>query len=456
MKKSITSTYRILYILAALLSVFFSVYSISNNELVWESGETYQRVLGSFSGFAAFTGIIATIKFYKREHSSFVYSMINAILFGAFSLSINLTGDFIVNVFWYIPLMLFLFIKIKKGEKTLVYRLTNEKTILLLILFILVFLLFWFLNPLLNNVLSEIVGTNTDYGSYFKYFYFAKFLDALMNSICIIAVVMMMLGIKETWYIWIPKNIAGIIFFSGVGIVNVSIILMNVIYLLISILIIVKNINRKELKIAIVGPGAVGKTTVIKHCKEFLENNHFKTIQEREVFINDNYDSYMNNMKEEAFKTQKLFFMKRMDQIERMQFEPRALMDRHIIDDFIFPLVHIKIGNFTDEEAIEWKSIQSKYWKKMKNKPKLDILFILLADDSTIETRRSKRSEIDRYRKEETKNTIFFREVNKLYHSNDSILYEAANKFAKDVVVLKNVDSLNTSKEIISIVNKKL
>lgn len=452
MKK--TNIWKPAYALLILSAIFFSIYSISSKELIWESGETYQKVLGTFSGFAAFTGIIATIKFYKREHDSFIYSIINATLYGAFSLSINLTGDFIVNVFWYIPLMLILFIKIKSGKKTFIYKLSTGKSLIFSIIFLLSFLLFWFINPLINNEWSKIVGVNADYGSNFNYFYLAKFLDALMNSISIVAVVMMMLGIKEAWYVWIPKNIAGIIFFSGIGVLRVSIILMNVIYLFISILIIIRNIKIKELKIAIVGPGAVGKTTVINYCKNFLEENNFKTIQEREDFINRDFDNYMNNMEKTAFEVQKQFFKKRMDQIERMQFETRALMDRHIIDDFIFPLVHIKVGNFTEQQADEWKSIQKKYWNKLKNKPKLDIIFILLADDETIEGRREGRSKVDSYRKEEVKNKLFFRNVNELYHSSDSILYKAANEFSKKVVVLKNSDSHETSKKIKDVIKE--
>ena len=208
------------------------------------------------------------------------------------------------------------------------------------------------------------------------------------------------------------------------------------------------------MKISIVGPGAVGKTTVINYLTPYLDGEKFVTIQEREEFINNKFDEYMKNMKGSAFETQKTFFVKRFDQIERMQDKKNALMDRHLIDDFIFPRVHIQIGNFSKQEAKEWEAIESKFWKELKDLPRLDIVFILLAPNKLIEERRENRSKIEHHRKFEVVNHDFFREVNKKYHDRESILYKAANEFAKKVVILENENSESTAKKIKDILIK--
>lgn len=200
--------------------------------------------------------------------------------------------------------------------------------------------------------------------------------------------------------------------------------------------------------IAIVGPGAVGKTTVLSHLQETLDNYKFVKIDERDYLINYDFDNYMNDMKSKAFKTQQSFFAKRYDQIQRMQNEEIAIMDRHLIDDFLFPRVHIKVGNFSKEEAKEWETIEKKYFDLLSKVKKLDLLIILLASDELIESRRESRAKVEAHRKEEPKNKEFFREVNNFYHDEDSIMYKAANMFSDKVIVFKNDNSENTAKKI--------
>lgn len=49
------------------MSIFFSVYSISSKSWIWESGELYQKILGTTSGFASFTGVIAILEMNKGK-----------------------------------------------------------------------------------------------------------------------------------------------------------------------------------------------------------------------------------------------------------------------------------------------------------------------------------------------------------------------------------------------------
>jgi nicotinamide mononucleotide transporter len=103
------------------------------------------------------------------------------------------------------------------------------------------------------------------------------------------------------------------------------------------------------MKIAIIGPGAVGKTTIIKYLEEDLKE--FEFIYERQDIINENFGRYMEDMHSNAFEMQKNFFAYRKEEIKKLNNLKNGIIDRHLIDDFIFPQVHIEVNNFTEEEA---------------------------------------------------------------------------------------------------------
>lgn len=443
MNKKVKTT---ILILVLLLSIFLSLYSITDNAWSWEKGMIYQKILGTASGLAAFTGVVATIYFWKRIRYAFLFGILNAILFGAYALSINLTGDFIVNLFWYIPIMLFMSISLSKGRRIGIKLMNIKSAIMLTFAFFVVFIGFLFVTPLINSWWANVIGNESvNYGNNFHYYWFSRILDTLMNSISAIAIFMMILGYKHTWIVWLVKNVSGIIFFGGVGVLNVSILIMNITFLFISIYIYYNLTMKKEIKIAIIGPGAVGKTTVIGHLQEFLDKNGIVTVQERENFIDDKFANYMSDMKSVAFATQNNFFKKRFKQIQELDLKPRAMIDRHIIDDFIFPRVHIKCGNFSEDEAKEWEVIEADYWDKLSKENKLDIVFILQADNETIESRRNGRSATDDKRTDETKNTEFFRLVNEQYHNKDSIMFKAVNEFSNQYYKFINKNSKETA-----------
>lgn len=198
------------------------------------------------------------------------------------------------------------------------------------------------------------------------------------------------------------------------------------------------------MKIAIIGPGAVGKTTVIKELEKDLKNYHFS--YERTEIINDKFSEYMNDMKQYAFVFQKEIFAIRKKEILKNQNKSKTIIDRHLIDDFIFPKIHQMFGNFTQEQNIEWKKIEEGYIAFLKSIPKIDIVFLLICDDDMIEKRRSSRSKNEEFRKFEIKNKEFFQEVNKEYQSEE--FKKFISLYSKETIIIKNVDSLETSKKI--------
>ncbi|NQZ29262.1 MAG: nicotinamide mononucleotide transporter [Mycoplasmatales bacterium] len=450
--KKINLIETIMLILLSLLLIVFSLYSVSYNSWIWESGGTWKRVLGTLSGLAAFTGILATFLFWKRNPHS-LFAFINAILFGLFALSVNLTGDFLVNFFWIIPVLIFTNIRSKKSKMT-IYRLTKYSITSLVCIFVIGFVFFIMVNPLMNNLWIKILKINDfTYGTNFKFYWGGRILDSLMNALTLVGMIMMVKGYKQTWYLWVIKNIVAILFFGGIAVIDVSILIMNISFLILMFFIIHAELKKKTLRVAIIGPGAIGKSTVIKYLKPFLEENNIQLFDEREGIITDQFSDYMNNMKKYAYEMQVGFFDKRISQLKKLCALDKGLMDRHSTDDFIFSRLHIEQKNFSQEQIKKWNKKEKRYWRTLQSLPKLDLLFILMGSDEVIESRRDNRSASEEFRETELKNKEFFKKANAMYHDPESIMYKAF-EFSKEQIFIENIDSKQTSKKIISKIKK--
>ncbi len=452
--KKIISLLAILMI--SILLIIFSLYSVTYKSWIWENGTTWQRILGTLSGLAAFTGVLATLLFWKRKKRAYVFAVANALLFGMFALSINLTGDFLVNLFWILPSLFITLILTKKGEMAQ-HRFTWRSITIYIILFAGAFTFFILVTPYINESWSKTMHLNNfGYGINFNYYWPGRILDTTMNSLTVVGIILMIRGYKEVWYLWFVKNIIAICFFGGIAVIDVSIIIMNAIYTIMIFFIISENKRKKTLRVAIIGPGAVGKTTVIKDLKPFLEKNDMPLFDEREGVITDDFSAYMADMKGHAYKMQKEFFKTRLKQLESLSSFEKGMMDRHSTDDFLFSQLHINVGNFSKEQSRRWQRIDFKrFWWKLESLPQLDILFVLMGTDEMIESRREKRSSCDEVRKHEIKNKKFFREANAMYHDTNSIMYKAF-KFSKRQVIIENKDSHRTAKKITKILEANL
>ena len=434
----------------------FSLYNIGDSLWIWEKGNDFQNIMGTFSGLTAFTGIIASLLFYKLEKIAFVWAISNALIFGVFALSINLTGDFIVNLIIFVPIFIIMMVRQLFGKRITQYRLSWDILMMLIVIFIIAFIALYFLTPTMNQWWAKIINkTSVKYGDNFNYYWISRILDTLINSISIIVLIMMVLGIKYTWYGWIVKNLLCMIFFGGIGVLNISILLMNIFYLIMDVFIIVMSKNMKSTRVAIIGPGAVGKTTVIDNMKKFLVENNIKKFDERRGFITDEFNKYMGDMKNNAFRMQQEFFKKRIQQFRELNGHSAGLMDRHSTDDFIFSRAHILVGNFSEEQTKKWMKLEKKYFRILNRFEKLDILFLLMQSNKVIEDRRKQRSSSEEFRSTETKNTEFFKEVNKMYHDEPSIIYKAF-LFSKKQVIIFNENSEKTAKQIEGVINENL
>ncbi|WP_406616179.1 deoxynucleoside kinase [Mycoplasmopsis hyopharyngis] len=205
------------------------------------------------------------------------------------------------------------------------------------------------------------------------------------------------------------------------------------------------------------GAGAVGKTTVLNELKEYFKEINMNVYDERD-FLGGKFIAYMKDMKLNSYEMQKLFFIERYKQIVKMQFDNFSIIDRHLIDDVIFPEVHINLNNFNPSQKNKWIKFEKKYLRKLETKPKLDILFVLRANYEEIKQRRNKRSEIDEERKSEAdpKNDEFFKQVNQIYFDENLKWMFLANKFAKEIIIFDNQSKEDVKTKIKERINQAI
>ena len=438
-----------LFILFITINIFVSLYSISHGSWIWETDNIQQIIFGTTSGFVSFSGIVAVLKINQNKKSGYWWGILNSIAFGIFSLSINLTGDLIVNII-YICLIIFILFKNKNNSKIQERRFEKKSIAILSFIFIITFLLFFFLIKELNSALAIALNLpNFEYGSNFTYYWAGRTIDSLMNSISIIAFITMINGYQKTWYIWISKNILAVIFFSGVGVLNISIIIMNLLFFILSIYNLRTRI--KTMKIGIIGPTAIGKTMVMKYLEQDLKE--FEFIYGKQDIINEDFRGYAEDMNSNAFETQKSLFAYRKEEIKKLNNFQNGIIDGHLINDFIFSKTYIEVNNFTEEESSSWKKMEKKYFIFLDSTPKLDYVFLLDASSEEIKRRREC-SQDEKTKEFEVNNQAFFEKVNEKYKSLEFI--SSISKYSKKYIILENNDSKETANKIKQIISENL
>ncbi|UWV84005.1 hypothetical protein [Mycoplasmopsis felis] len=182
-----------------------------------------------------------------------------------------------------------------------------------------------------------------------------------------------------------------------------------------------------------IGMGASGKSTIIRELSEFLKTNNIKIIDERltdeKVFL-----KYMEDFKTNGYQTQILFFKDRLKQINEMSDYSYSLIDRHVIDDFLFPDTLIEMKYFNKKQILFWKYLYKPYYKIMLSvQPKVDYTFVVLKNYELIKLNRKSASETsaDDFQKRrrtaeinDGKNDLFFKNINNKYLNNNNISNE--------------------------------
>ncbi|UWV77441.1 deoxynucleoside kinase [Mycoplasmopsis cynos] len=169
-----------------------------------------------------------------------------------------------------------------------------------------------------------------------------------------------------------------------------------------------------------------GKSTIIGKIGNFLKEYNIKVIHERN--IDEKYENYMKDLKKYGYKTQKIFFKDRYKQIKEMQQYERSLIDRHMIDDFLYPKVLMDIKCFTKLQRFKWNFYYKvKYYFLLSIRIKVDLTFVILRNYKEIKKNREKASEDkedkeEERRKLELKNDEFFKAINQEYLDDNNTL----------------------------------
>ncbi|WP_322935838.1 hypothetical protein RRG37_04210 [Mycoplasmopsis felis] len=342
--------------------------------------------------------------------------------------------------------MIITFWKVKRGKTKNIpkYIISWEILLIIFILGLCVFLVFYFTNPLINKVVKYLIYKDYKEFSYnFNNFIWGSILLSTSNSVSVIALILMTIGFKSSWIIWCFKNIASILFFSGIGFLDITLILINAIntiYMTFSIYLFWLEKNESQIRFAFIGMGASGKSTIIKELSEFLKTNNIKIIDERltdeKVFL-----KYMEDFKTNGYQTQILFFKDRLKQINEMSDYSYSLIDRHMIDDFLFPDTLIEMKYFNKKQILFWKYLYKPYYKIMLSvQPKVDYTFVVLKNYELIKLNRKSASETsaDDFQKRrrtaeinDGKNDLFFKNINNKYLNNNNNISNELNYLLK-------------------------
>ncbi|MCR8966444.1 hypothetical protein [Mycoplasma zalophidermidis] len=298
------------------------------------------------------------------------------------------------------------------------------------------------------------IHQNLSFGDYFKIFHLAKFLAISIDTFLIVSFIMTILGFEESWLMWQFKNLCSIIFFAGVGTIDLSVIVMNICFSILSLYIYVKVRKNKKILIGITGPGCVGKSVVLnsQEVQDLLDKYEFKLMDERE-YLNENDEpnennDYLNALKNKNnfFRSQKLFFTNQAKFIEEAQLiDSNVFFDRYMSDSFLYGDVLCRENIFTQEEKNKWHKLRKKYQYFLSVKPKLDLLIIFMAPLERINEWRLKKSAKDIRRKLEQDNYDLYQKYYQEYLTN-SDWKNIAKKSAKKIVWINNDSDIDSVK----------
>ncbi|WP_326495003.1 nicotinamide mononucleotide transporter family protein [Mycoplasmopsis felis] len=244
----------IFYVILNISSLFFlSIFDVDGNNWVWLTNKsTWIKFINVFVAFSGIFGILSLYAFARHLKFGYFFGLINTVFYMLFAFSNQLIIDGFINLFMYIPILLFSFFKtkIKKQIKFEYFVSTIYTWSFFIILIILFWVIFYFLSSPINNLFNIIFNlTPSEFGSFYKYQLAGKILISLINSLSVVALLMLSLGFKENWYVWLVKNIFSFIFFGGIGFLSVTVILINVVFMNLSLYFYFISDKTKEIRI---------------------------------------------------------------------------------------------------------------------------------------------------------------------------------------------------------------
>nr|WP_322958908.1 nicotinamide riboside transporter PnuC [Mycoplasmopsis canis]WQQ12320.1 nicotinamide riboside transporter PnuC [Mycoplasmopsis canis] len=359
----------LIMILFMVILIVNTLYSFDYKTWIWDNDITsWQKIIGISVSLSSILGVLSVVFFAMHKNIAYVLGIINAVLFAIFAFSFGLSIEGFINLFIYIPIMIMMWykttrIKNDKG-KFESFRSSIYSSIFFVVLTIILTIIFYFTNPLLNKITVSVLGQDKvyEYGSNFRSYVVGSILNSLINALSIIALTMMVLGFRDSWIVWIIKNIFSFIFFGGVGFLNITTLLINVIYMIISLYLFMVTSNKNTIKIAF------SNSINFAEINEILKESRMEYFElELSKQIERNYGSIKQKLKES------------LKIVKKSQFEDNVVLINYLLDQ-IFHLSKLKPKNFL--EKIKILFLKFKYIISLSLQNKLDIIFVFHNSDN--------------------------------------------------------------------------
>ncbi len=180
--------------------------------------------------FAVLTGIISTIIATKGLSHNYVFGLIHVLLYGIVSFAIGVYGDFMLNIFIYLPMNFWgMYIWFKKekevedGEKPTPRKIKHFHWTWIILLIVILILIYGYLLTLLGEPWQ------------------VSLFDASSTITSIFGMTLMSLYFREQWIIWFLVNVFSILIYVSLllttgNLISIIYILMWSIYLINSII----------------------------------------------------------------------------------------------------------------------------------------------------------------------------------------------------------------------------
>ncbi|TQC54845.1 nicotinamide riboside transporter PnuC [Mycoplasmopsis cynos] len=343
--------------------IFNTLYSFDYGSWIWDGDlSPWQKTIGICVSLSAILGVLSVVLFAVHKNLAYVLGIVNAILFSLFAFSFGLAIEGFTNFFIYIPIMILMWYKttrIKNNKKQFEsFRSNTYSTIFFIFLTFILTIAFYYINPNLNKVAIQIFGKDKvyEYGSNFKYFEIASIINSLITALSIVALTMMVLGFRESWTIWIIKNVFSFIFFGGIGFLNITTLLINVTYMCISIYLYLVTTNKQKLRIAF--------------SNKINFENTLKFLKAKEFYLSLSQQSALNNF---DFKTENKILKSLLKEIKKSQFEDNVIFDNYLLDH-ILALKKYQLSSFIKKIKRDYLVFKYKISLALQNK--LNYIFI--------------------------------------------------------------------------------
>ncbi|MGZ9755370.1 nicotinamide mononucleotide transporter [Mycoplasma sp. 6243] len=284
--------------------VYVSLYNFDYKVWAWQNPNRSVAIINVLVSFSGIFGILANYFFSKHYKIAYLLSLINIIFFICFAFYNYLIIDGLINLFIYIPILIFNFHKTYIRKKIVFeYFVSGVHTWTFFgMIFIILSIAFYFLNPqvtYLYNITFGFDPVQNAFGTFYKYKLDGNILLSMINSLSVVALMMLSLGFRENWYVWIVKNIISFVFFGGVGFFSIVVILLNAVYMNMSLFYFYVTSRKQEVRVKL---QTEANSVLSAHMAASLKENGYVIYDKIEVANKLSYADAKKLLKESIYQ----------------------------------------------------------------------------------------------------------------------------------------------------------